>query len=129
MSNKQRAVVVDGIRTPFVKAFAEYLKMDTIDLGAAAVKALLARTEIAKKEIGGITWGGVILPGLSPNVAREIALDLRLGPHVQGFTVTRACASGLQAITSAVSAIERGEADVMIAGGSDSTSNAEIKLP
>lgn len=129
MSNKQRAVVVDGIRTPFVKAFAEYLKMDTIDLGAAAVKALLARTEVPKKEIGGITWGGVILPGLSPNVAREIALDLRLGPHVQGFTVTRACASGLQAITSAVSAIERGEADVMIAGGSDSTSNAEIKLP
>jgi len=129
MSSKQRAVVVDGIRTPFVKAFAEYMKMDTIDLGAAAVKALLARTEVPKKEIGGITWGGVILPGLAPNVAREIALDLRLGPHVQGFTVTRACASGLQAITSAVSAIERGEADVMIAGGSDSTSNAEIKLP
>ena len=129
MPSQQRAVVVDGIRTPFVKAFAEYMKMDTIDLGAAAVKALLARTEVPKKEIGGITWGGVILPGLAPNVAREIALDLRLGPHVQGFTVTRACASGLQAITSAVSAIERGEADVMIAGGSDSTSNAEIKLP
>lgn len=128
-SKKNRAVVVDGIRTPFVKAFAEYMKMDTIALGDAAVRALLARTEVAKKDIDGIVWGGVILPGLAPNVAREIALDLRLGPDVQGFTVTRACASGLQAITSAVSAIERGEADVMIAGGSDSTSNAEIKLP
>ncbi len=127
--SKHRAVVVDGIRTPFVKAFAEYMKMDTIALGGAAVKALLARTEVPKKEIDGIVWGGVILPGLAPNVAREIALDLRLGPHVQGFTVTRACASGLQAVTSAVSAIERGEADIMIAGGSDSTSNAEIKLP
>lgn len=128
-NKKQRAVIIDGIRTPFVKAFVEYMKMDTIALGNAAVSALLARTEIPKKDIDGIVWGGVILPGLSPNVAREIALDLRLGAHVQGFTVTRACASGLQSITSAVSAIERGEADVMIAGGSDSTSNAQISLP
>jgi len=71
----------------------------------------------------------VILPGLAPNVAREIALDLRLPERVEGHTVTRACASGLQAITTAAAAIERGEHDVVIAGGSDSTSNAELKLP
>ncbi len=131
MSNdgKRRAVVVDGVRTPFVKAFAEFLKMDSIALGDAAVRGLLDRTALSRDEIDGIVWGGVILPGLAPNVAREIALDLRLPPRVEGHTVTRACASGLQAITSAVSAIERGDADVMIAGGSDSTSNAEIKLP
>ena len=45
------------------------------------------------------------------------------------MTVTRACASGLQAITLAAAAIERGEADIVVAGGSDSTSNAEVKLP
>ena len=125
----RRAVVVEGVRTPFVKAFAEFLKMDTIALGDAAVGALLERTEVSHDEIDGIVWGGVILPGLAPNVAREIALDLRLPARVEGHTVTRACASGLQAITSAVAAIENGDADVMIAGGSDSTSNAEIKLP
>ena len=131
MSNdgKRRAVVVDGVRTPFVKAFAQFLKMDTIALGDAAVSGLIERTAVSRDEIDGIVWGGVILPGLAPNVAREIALDLRLPPRVEGHTVTRACASGLQAITSAVGAIERGDADVMIAGGSDSTSNAEIKLP
>ncbi|MEM7154271.1 MAG: acetyl-CoA C-acyltransferase [Myxococcota bacterium] len=126
---KRRAVVVEGVRTPFVKAFAEFLKMDSIALGDAAVGALLERTEVSHDEIDGIVWGGVILPGLAPNVAREIALDLRLPARVEGHTVTRACASGLQAITSAVAAIENGDADVMIAGGSDSTSNAEIKLP
>lgn len=126
---KRRAVVIEGVRTPFVKAFSELLKMDTIALGDAAVGALLERTEVPRDEIDGIVWGGVILPGLAPNVAREIVLDLRLPARVEGHTVTRACASGLQAITSAVSAIERGDADVMIAGGSDSTSNAEIKLP
>ncbi len=126
---KRRAVVIEGVRTPFVKAFSELLKLDAIALGDAAVSALLQRTEVPRDEIDGIVWGGVILPGLAPNVAREIVLDLRLPARVEGHTVTRACASGLQAITSAVSAIERGDADVMIAGGADSTSNAEIKLP
>ena len=129
MTNKRRVVVVDGIRTPFVKAFSEYLKMDTIALGDATVKALLTRSELPREELEGMVWGGVILPGLAPNVGREIALDLQLPPHVEAHTVTRACASGLQAITTAVMTIERGDADVMIAGGSDSTSNAELKLP
>jgi acetyl-CoA acyltransferase len=125
----RRAVIVRGVRTPFVKAFGPLMKIDTIGLGVAAVGALLEKTGIARKEIDGIVWGGVILPGTAPNVGREIALDLRLPPSVEAMTVTRACASGLQAITTAVAAIERGDADVMIAGGSDSTSNAEIKLP
>jgi len=125
----RRAVIVAGVRTPFVKAFGPFLKMDSIALGVAAVDGLLKQTEIPRHEIESIVWGGVILPGFSPNVAREIALDLRLPPSVEGSTVTRACASGLQAITNAAAAIERGDADVVIAGGSDSTSNAEIKLP
>ncbi|GAB5540641.1 MAG: acetyl-CoA C-acyltransferase [Sandaracinaceae bacterium] len=129
MAKKRRAVVIRGVRTPFVKAFGKLLKVDSIGLGVSAVGNLLERTELDRKEIDGIVWGGVILPGLAPNVGREIALDLRLPYSVEAFTVTRACASGLQAVTSAVSAIERGDADVMIAGGSDSTSNAEIKLP
>ena len=128
-NGSRRVVVVAGVRTPFVKAFGQLIKIDTIGLGVAAVGALLERTGIARKEIEGIVWGGVILPGMAPNVGRELALDLRLPPSVEAMTVTRACASGLQAITTAAAAIERGDADVMIAGGSDSTSNAEIKLP
>ena len=126
---KRRVVIVGGVRTPFVKAFGQLIKVDTIGLGVAAVGALLERTGIARKEIESIVWGGVILPGTAPNVGREIALDLRLPPSVEAMTVTRACASGLQAITTAAAAIERGDCDVAIAGGSDSTSNAEIKLP
>jgi acetyl-CoA acyltransferase len=126
---KRRAVVVAGVRTPFTRAFAELMRMDAIALGDAAVQALLDKTQIPRAELDAIVWGGVILPGLAPNVAREIVLDLGLPPSVDGYTVTRACASGLQAITSAAMAIEHGDADVIIAGGADSTSNAEIKLP
>jgi acetyl-CoA acyltransferase len=125
----RRAVIVDGVRTPFVKAFTDFTKLDTIALGVAAVRGLMKKTNLGHGDVESIVWGGVILPGTAPNVGREIALDLRLHPGCEAMTVTRACASGLSAITTAVAAIERGDADVVIAGGSDSTSNAEIKLP
>ncbi|MBF6178011.1 acetyl-CoA C-acyltransferase [Nocardia otitidiscaviarum] len=125
----RRAVIVSGARTPFVRAFSDYTRMDSIDLADTAVRGLLARTGLPKAAVQAIVWGGVILPGAAPNIAREIALDLELDPGCEGYTVTRACASGLQAVTSAAAAIERGEYDIMIAGGSDSTSNAEVKLP
>jgi acetyl-CoA acyltransferase len=127
--NGRRAVVVSGVRTPFVKAFTDFTKMDTIALGVAAVNGLLKKTGLRHKDVEAMIWGGVILPTTSPNLAREIALDVRLDPSAEGYTVTRACASGLQAITEAAAAIERGESDVIIAGGSDSTSNASITLP
>jgi acetyl-CoA acyltransferase len=117
------------MRTPFVKAFTDFTKLDTIALGVAAVNGLLKKSGLRHSDIEALIWGGVILPPTSPNLAREIALDVRLDPSCEGFTVTRACASGLQAITSAASAIERGDNDIMIAGGSDSTSNASITLP
>ncbi len=126
---RRRAVVVHGVRTPFVKAFGQFMRMDTIALSDAATKALIEATNVPQREIQAIVWGGVILPGMAPNVAREIALDLQLPSSVEGMTVTRACASGLQAVTLAAAAVERGEYDVVIAGGSDSTSNAEVKLP
>lgn len=125
----RRAVVVRGARTPFLKAFTDFTRLDAIALGAATVSGLLKKVNLGHAEIDVIVWGGVILPGAAPNVAREIALDLRLDPRCEGMTVTRACASGLQAVTLAAAAIERGEYDVAIAGGGDSTSNAEIKLP
>jgi acetyl-CoA acyltransferase len=127
--NGRRAVIVGGMRTPFVKAFTDFTKLDTIALGVAAVTGLLKKTGLRHKDVESIVWGGVILPPVQPNIAREIALDLRLDPGCEGMTVTRACASGLQAITHAAAEIERGNYDVVVAGGSDSTSNATIALP
>ena len=124
----RRAVIVAGARTPFLRAFTGFLKLDAIDLGAAAVRGLLDRTGLPGAEVDSIVWGGVILPSGAPNVGREIGLDIGLPRTVEAMTVTRACASGLQAVTLAAAAIERGEADVVIAGGGDSTSNAEVKM-
>jgi acetyl-CoA acyltransferase len=128
-TKKRRAVIVAGKRTPFVRAFTDFTALDTIALAVAATRGLLDGAKVPYSVVESIVWGGVILPSAAPNVAREIALDLRLDPACEGMTVTRACASGLQAVTLAAAAIERGEADIVVAGGSDSTSNAEIKLP
>lgn len=126
---RARAVIVGGVRTPFVKAFSEYLKLDSIALGTAAVRGLLERYPVPRREVDSVVWGGVVLPSGWPNIGREIALDAGLDASVEAMTVTRACASGLQAVTSAAAVIERGDADVVIAGGSDSVSSAEVKLP
>lgn len=124
-----RAVVVAGSRTPFVRAFSEFLKLDAVELGVAAVDGLLKKTQLDKKNVDAVVWGGVILPSASPNVGREVAIELGLPAAAEAMTVTRACASGLQAVTSAAALIERGEADVVIAGGGDSTSHVEVQLP
>jgi acetyl-CoA acyltransferase len=125
----RRVVIVGGARTPFVRAFAEFTELDTIALGVAAVKGLLDRTKVPRDQIDAVVWGGVILPTTAPNVGREIVLDLGLPASVEATTVTRACASGLQAITTAAMAILHGDAEVIIAGGSDSTSNAPVTMP
>jgi acetyl-CoA acyltransferase len=129
LNKKRRAVIVSSIRTPFTRAFQEYLKLDTIELGKIAVKGLLDKTKLPYHEIDQVIWGAVLLPHTYPNIAREISLDLNLPREIEAFTVTRACTSSLLSVTLAAAAIERGEADVVIAGGSESISNAEVSLP
>ena len=59
---KRRAVIVGGARTPFVKAFTDFVELSTIDLGVAAVRGLLERAGLPYKDVEAIVWGGVILP-------------------------------------------------------------------
>jgi len=64
-----------------------------------------------------------VIPNGTPNIGREIVLDLNLPRNIPGVTVSRACLSGLQAVLQAVVAIEHGDAECIVAGGSDSLSN------
>ena len=129
IEKKRRAVIVGGVRTPFLRAFTDYTRMRTWDLGAAAVSGLLDANPVKHTDIDGICWGAVIVGGNTVNVGREIVLELKLPPTIEASMVSRACTSSLLSTTLAAAAIERGEADVLIAGGSDSTSNAEVTMP
>jgi len=128
-SKKRRAVIVGGVRTPFLRAFSDFTKMSSYQLGAVAVKGLLEKYPVTWDAIDSCIWGAVIVGGSQVNVGREIVLELKLPPSIEAYTVSRACTSGLLSVTLAVSAIERGDGDVIIAGGSDSTSNAQVTMP
>jgi acetyl-CoA acyltransferase len=87
---ERRAVIIGGVRTPFAKAFAELMRLDTIALGTAAVRGLLERHPLGDQQIDALIWGSVIFPSHAPNVGREIVLDARLGSAVEAMTVSRA---------------------------------------
>ena len=86
---KQRAVVVHGVRTPFVKAFGKFLKLDSIDLADAAVKALLDRTEVPHEDIDSIVWGGVIFPSLAVGNAVPVLLSQTVAEGIRNNISSR----------------------------------------
>lgn len=123
---KERIAVVDGIRTPFCKGGGKLNDMPPDDLGAYAVRELMARTNIPAEQVDELIFGNVIQPADSANIARIIAVKGGMPIKMPAFTVNRNCASGLEALTTASNKLLMGDADVIIAGGSESMSGFPI---
>jgi acetyl-CoA acyltransferase len=123
----RRTAVVDGRRTPFTKAGTDLREVDVYELGRTVVTELLERSELDPQQVDQIVFGNVSRPVKYHNLAREVGLGTGLPRSVPAFTVGLACASACQAATSAVDAIERGYADVVVAGGAESLSNVPIQ--
>lgn len=118
-NNGRRVAIVHGLRTPFVKCGTLFRNLTSLDLGKIAAVELLNRTEIVPKDIDKVFIGSVIPSVKTPNLAREIALGSGIPATVPAFTVTSACASAMQAFTSAVDSILSGDSDIVLAGGAD----------
>ena len=123
---KSRLAIVDGIRTPFCKAGGKLKDVQADDLGAFAVKELMARTGFPANEIDEVIFGNVAQPIHAANIARVIALKAGLPSDLLAYTVHRNCASGMQAFTSAAEKIGAGEAEVLLVGGTESMSNIPL---
>ncbi len=122
----KRIAIVAGLRTPFTKAGTALKNLRTVDLGTIVVKELIQRAEIAPKEVGIVVYGQVV-PTLDwLNIAREVVLRSGLPKDVDAFSVSRACATSLQAMTSAAAALMAGQHDTAIAGGADSMSDVPL---
>lgn len=117
-------VLVDGVRTPQGNLGGALKDITAQKLGEIVVKALLERTKLNPKEVQEVVFGCVSQQSDAPNISRVIALMAGLSIDIPAFTVQRNCASGLQAVVSAYQMIALGDADVVIAGGTESMSQA-----
>jgi acetyl-CoA acyltransferase len=125
---RRRAAVVAGFRTPFLKAGTDFAPLDVLDLARSVTVELLQRTALDPQQVDHLIYGNVTRPVHYSNLARELVLAAGLPKHTPADTVTLACASSCQAITDATNLIERGYADVVIAGGVEMLSNVPISL-
>ena len=120
-----RIAIVGGLRTPFSRSWSDLNDVDPVELSTQVARELLFRLELKPQDVDQVIWGTVISVVRSPNVAREVAMNLGMY-QCSGFSVSRACASGFQAIASAAQQIWSGESDVVLAGGVDVTSHAPV---
>lgn len=118
-----RIAIVDGIRTPFIKAWADFDNIPAQELGRIVVRELLERTNLKPDMVDEVIFGCVCQPADAINIARVISLYAGIPIEKPAYTVSRNCASGFEAITSAVEKINSGVDEIVIAGGTESMSN------
>ena len=119
-------VIIDALRTPVGKydgALAEY---SAEKLGTHVVSALLSKNKNIKSDVEQVIFGNVLQAGNGQNIARQIAINSGLSTSVPASTINEVCGSGMKAVILAKQLLQLGEAEVVIAGGTESMSNAPI---
>lgn len=124
----QRVAIISGLRTPFARQCSQLKEMNAIEMGTLVVNELLARTEIPVAMIDQLIFGQVVQMPSAPNIAREMVLSSNLDDGTDGFSLSKACTTSLQALISATESILCGATHVAIVGGADSTSNLPFGL-
>jgi len=125
-----RDVVIVAARRTAIGTFGGGLASLSADqLGTAVIKALLEETGVAGDQINEVVLGQVLTAGCGQNPARQSAINAGLPASVPAMTINKVCGSGLKAVHMAVQAIRCGDAEMMIAGGQESMSQAPHVLP
>ena len=125
---KERIAIIAGVRTPFCKANGILKEMEADDLGAFAVRELMARTGVAPSQVDELIFGNVLQPPHATNIARVLAVKGGLLEKTPAFTVNRNCASGMEAMATAFNKIQLNEGKVFVVGGTESMSNFPILI-
>lgn len=123
-----QVVLVDGIRIPFQRSNTGYRDLTSYDLARMAVKALLDKTGFDPNAIDWVLMGSVIQNVNTPNVARDAALAAGIPQNVPAFTISQACISANRAITDGMDLIRTGQAQVVLAGGTESLTDVPIRF-
>ncbi|MBG86415.1 MAG: acetyl-CoA C-acyltransferase [Verrucomicrobiales bacterium] len=118
-----KMVIVDGVRTPFCKAGTDFANLDADELGKVAVNNLLTRNDLDPMLIDEVIVGCVGNPNDAANLGRVIALRAGIPDSVPAITVSRNCASGMEAFTQAYEKICADRGEIFVVAGVESMSN------
>jgi len=124
-----RTVIVGAARTPFGKFGGALKDLQAVDLGAAAIREALRRADVAPAQVDEVIMGMVLQGGAGQIPSRQAARKAGLPWEVRTETINKVCASGLRSVTLADQIIRAGDAEVIVAGGMESMSNAPYALP
>jgi acetyl-CoA acetyltransferase family protein len=118
--------ILDGVRTPFTRAYGPLAGVSAQELGRVAVQSVLEKTGLRADQVDQVVLGNVATPADAANIARVVALQAGIPRDRIAHTVQRNCASGMEAITTAARLILLGEAKIVIAGGTESMSRIPL---
>ncbi len=124
----ERAVILEGARTPVGKFLGAFSDVPAVDLGIRAVTAAMERAEIPPVDVDELTFGHARQAGNGPNPARQVAYRSGLGEEKPAFTVNMACGSGTKAVQLAAEQIMLGNAEVVVAGGQENMTRTPFLL-
>ena len=122
----KNVVIVDGLRTPYLKYGSEFKDVTAHELGAIVLRELLERLDFPAKDLDEVIVGNVAQPPEAANVARIIALLAGVPQEIPSFSVQRNCSSGMQTIADAWYRIQAGHGSAYIAGGVESMSKIPL---
>lgn len=125
----REVVIVSAVRTPIGTFGGSFKDVSAIQLGSIAVKEAMARANVKPEMIEEVIFGNVLQAGLGQNVARQVAIEAGIPVEVPSMTINKVCGSGLKTVSLAAQTIMLGEADVVIAGGTENMSMAPYLMP
>ena len=122
-------VIASACRTPIAKFQGSLAGFRAPELGALAIAEALRRANVPATAVDEVIFGNVLTAGLGQNPARQAAIKAGVPDTVPSFTVNKVCGSGLKAVMLAAQAIRAGDAELVVAGGQESMTNAPYLLP
>ncbi len=125
----REVVIVGAARTPIGSFGGTLSSVSAVDLGVTATKEAIKRSGIDPEVIDEVLVGNILSAGLGQNIARQVAVFSGLPETTPAMTINKLCGSGLRTVSMAAQFISNGDADVILAGGVESMSNAPYILP
>jgi len=120
----KKVVIVSAVRTAIGSFGGMFVNVNAVDLGVTVVKAAILRAGISAEAVDQVILGNVLSAGQGQNIARQIQIKAGIPQESTAYTVSKVCGSGLKAVTIGMQAIQTGESEIVVVGGTESMSTA-----